>query len=425
MKHFKLACICHFLLCMCGIPWLNAQPNLEGSAQRLRSNVISISVLPSNDATYRNGFGFITGVNKNTVYAVTAAHNIYGNEFQSLPNEPKQIEVKFYLGPKVKAVCVKYWKNDDLALLEIQTPTAIKWQPKSLGIKTKIKQEITFIGRNQEWQIPAEGYITQIDQYIINADNSYLEPGSSGAPLLNKMGIIGMIVRDDVQRCEALSLSRVNMLLRSEGPDYYQLEPSTELYNASPLNVIVQGGTGMSQVAVPANGIFPFTRALWTNPGLWGSLELMITRNIGVGISYEQNKCNKGFTDAFITNYHNIHFLSSTYGKVFVTLNQMIVPGRLDFFARGVYCKSFHNYELSAYEQEIDLIIVDNVNSQKFEVENNDWRGSLGARYIISKNLGLTMSYERGQLKGELDNRILEKEIIYHQQFYLALQVKF
>lgn len=420
----KISLPIHFLLLLI-IPFqIIAQPSLNGNAKRLRTNVVSIDVTPSNDPTSRNGFGFITGENGSVLYIVTAAHNIFGAEFETSPNQPLQIEVGLYESEKVKAICVQHWKKDDLALLEINKPARFHWQKKAIGLQAKTKQAITFIGRNREWQIPAEGFITRLDRDVIYADNSYIEPGTSGAPLLNRMGIIGMIVRDDIQRCEAISLAQIRRLLRTEGPSYYNLEGASELFNASNGDVYIFGGVESKRVGVPAYGVYPYTRVFTTSPSLYGGLELMALKNLGLGFIIEKNTITKVIEDQFFQNYFNAHTLQSSYLKCFISLNQLIIPGRLDVWTRCIYSFSEQNYELEVFEQDFDLIKIDVNQAKKFKVENQSLRAAAGLRIIVSKNLSGFFSFEYAFENMPLKRSSLETDVYYGHQAQIGIAFK-
>lgn len=404
---------------------ISAQPTLEGNAKRLKINVVAITVQSYDDPSPRTGFGFITGENQNVLAIITAAHNIFGDEYiQTQPNAPTKIQVSFFSGEKMEAVYIKHWKKEDLALLEVQKPVKFHWQKKSLGLKAIPRQQITFIGRNQEWQVPAAGFITRIDNDIIYADNSYIEPGTSGAPLLNRMGIIGMIVRDDIQRCEAISLSLIHRLLRSEGPYYYNLDSSNDAFNSSSGDVIVSSGLGVTRFGVPALGFEPYSRPINSSPGIWGQVNLMITRNFGLSVSHEKYKINKDIQFDFSPDIWNRHILNSTFTKFFLIANQTILPGRLDLYATGGYVVSKHDYEFYFYTRDYDLFLFNQDLEQIFTHESADWRAALGLRLNLTRHLLLKLSFESGFGKNPLVYGSYEGKINYRNQAFAGLSFK-
>lgn len=156
------------------------------------------------------GFAMITGYSGNRMYLVTAKH-VVEREYDR--SDRPIVQVQFFKSTKVIFASVfKVSPSYDIAVLEIEIPTEPKWNPNCLGSIPVPEQVVSFIGRNGTWYSPGrlfQGNIYQIDGDYIDVDITSIEAGSSGAPLLNDNGIIGMIIGDEGNRSTAIAIDRI------------------------------------------------------------------------------------------------------------------------------------------------------------------------------------------------------------------------
>ncbi|NBC06429.1 MAG: trypsin-like serine protease, partial [Bacteroidetes bacterium] len=160
-------------------------------AETLRSNVAAVEATLA-DGSPQYGFAFITGVRNGKLYLATARHVVedggYGN------SEP-EVRVQFYQELDWQGARVIRSNRDfDIAVLEVALPPGLQWEPVCLGLAPGRGQTVSFVGRNGQWYVPvgpALGAINAVRDDRIYADINSIQPGTSGAPLLNEDGIIG------------------------------------------------------------------------------------------------------------------------------------------------------------------------------------------------------------------------------------------
>ena len=164
-------------------------------ALELRNNVVAI------ESKTNPGFGVITGENSGKLYIATTAHII-------APDTPA-ITIKFYDNyTSFEATLLKTYDQFDLALLEVDKPRGFSWKQDCLG-KARVGDMVSFIGRNGIWYVArgsALGTINKQGRNHLDLDITSVEPGTSGAPIINESGIVGMILSDDNSRIEALKM---------------------------------------------------------------------------------------------------------------------------------------------------------------------------------------------------------------------------
>jgi hypothetical protein len=182
-------------------------------AESLKGNVVRIKA-QLGDHT-ENGFGFIVGERSGNLYIVTANHVVYPSD----PGEaaPKTVKVEFFdhQGEPFEATVLgTHDTAHDLAVLTIPPPTAFQWTKACLGRAEEPKRstDVWFIGKGQEWYVPtAAGHVANdeiIDGEIL-LDAMQIVPGSSGGPLLDSTGIVGIILRDSAENATALEIKYV------------------------------------------------------------------------------------------------------------------------------------------------------------------------------------------------------------------------
>ncbi len=191
-------------------------PGQYSVAESLTNNVVAIST-SFDDGHKEYGFGFVTGTRGQSLYIVTAAHVVSdADEYSTTQSIKLQFESE--LG-SFDATLVRKNTNYDVALLEVPKPPNYRWQQNCLAIPG-IGQRVAFIGRERRWYIPpapVQGAISEIRDNQLSVDIISIRPGTSGAPLVNEQGIIGLIIADEGSTAEAIDIEYVRDLITDFG----------------------------------------------------------------------------------------------------------------------------------------------------------------------------------------------------------------
>jgi hypothetical protein len=188
-----------------------SSPNTNSPEYEMSKRIIDIvvRVKASLHDEMISGFGFVVGERDNgRLLIVTCNHLV-----RKFGESAEEINVMFRGSGKWKPSELlegHYIKPHDFAVLEVQKPLNYAWEKECMspvyesmkGVKAK------FIGRENQWWIPQSDLIinsTVPDKNsIIDVETNLVKPGSSGAPLITRDGIIGMILSDS-----AAGISRV------------------------------------------------------------------------------------------------------------------------------------------------------------------------------------------------------------------------
>ena len=195
-------------------------------AEALRPNVAAVEATLA-DGSPQYGFAFITGVRNGKLYLATARHVVEGDGYGS---GESAVRVQFYQELDwLPARVIRSNRAFDIAVLEVAAPTSLQWESVCLGLAPARGQTVSFIGRNGQWYVPlgpALGAINAVRDDRIIADINSIQPGTSGAPLLNEEGIIGLIVEDEGNRAVAVGIERVQEVVTEAGryPYLFTLE---------------------------------------------------------------------------------------------------------------------------------------------------------------------------------------------------------
>ncbi len=212
------------------IPLLVASISLSAQTKRAESllpNVVTIS------AAGQQGFGFITGSRYDKLFVVTAAHIVRDATTENLP-----IEIKLYddYNRYTGRIIRNYSPEQDIALLEISKPKYFSWSKACLG-QVRIGEDVGFIGRNGNWYIPrgrALGTINSFEQDQIIVDITSVTIGTSGAPLIAKSGIVGMIISADDVEVRAISVDQLRTTLTEEYQYFFAITATDGVGSSSP-----------------------------------------------------------------------------------------------------------------------------------------------------------------------------------------------
>jgi len=184
---------------------------------RFRNNVLQLTVILSNKEVM-NGFGFVVGERDGILYVVTAQHVVFSDD----PDvKTKEVWARFYenRGKSYKAKLLDLsYPLLDMALLEIPKPSEnYKWERKYFYPHPKRNDRVWFIGRNRDWYIPTDKGTGNISKppfmNEIHAEIFTVQPGTSGAPLLTKEGIVGMIIEDSGYDAVAVNIDTIKQVI--------------------------------------------------------------------------------------------------------------------------------------------------------------------------------------------------------------------
>jgi hypothetical protein len=195
-----------------------AQASGSEVAESLRRNVVRIEA-KLGDHT-ENGFGFIVGERSDSLYIITANHVVSPLE----PGEtaPKTVQVEFfeYQGQSFEArVLTTHDVTRDLAVLTVPRPAQdFQWTKQCLGRAAQPARatEVWSIGKSQRWEVPVNPGRVAGEETTgggIRLESMSIVPGCSGGPLLDSLGIVGIVLRDSADSSSALPIDAVKAFL--------------------------------------------------------------------------------------------------------------------------------------------------------------------------------------------------------------------
>ena len=170
------------------------------------------------------GFGFIVGEDHGVLSIVTADHVVTAQS----PGSDRSVSVYFHSKPPVRLVLdnatVASSRKLDLALLQVNRPGGLDWQPQAACSQFQRADRVWWIGRDGQWDVPLDDEAGRLKSSQPNAENDHIEfsalgvkHGVSGAPLIGGKGILGMVVVDDTNAAEALSIERIQRFVAQHG----------------------------------------------------------------------------------------------------------------------------------------------------------------------------------------------------------------
>ncbi|RWX46723.1 Trypsin-like peptidase domain-containing protein [Candidatus Electrothrix aarhusensis] len=177
-----------------------------------------------------SGFGFIVGERYDQFYIVTANHVVRRD---SPDNITKKVLLHFSWDPGGKGYTAELlytmYGPLDLALLRIDKTKIngaerISWEGRKWCRRWQREEEAWFIGRERKWYIPPDGRAgilvrTEPDlRGFVQIDINTVQPGTSGAPLFIKNGLIGMIISDSPGATQAVHIDYIRRFVSIENP---------------------------------------------------------------------------------------------------------------------------------------------------------------------------------------------------------------
>jgi formylglycine-generating enzyme required for sulfatase activity len=171
-----------------------------------------------------DGFGFIVGQDHGVLSIVTAKHVVTADNpssdslvrvyFHSNPSEPINVDISTVVTPKAL----------DLALLQVNRPGGLDWQPQPACNQFQRNDKVWWVGRDKQWDVPLDNEAGLLKDSKPNADSDHIEfsalgvkHGVSGAPLIGSTGILGMVVVDNTNAAEALPVARIQPFVAQHG----------------------------------------------------------------------------------------------------------------------------------------------------------------------------------------------------------------
>jgi hypothetical protein len=195
-----------------------AELDVINVAEMMRHNVVTLDVELENNPR-EQGFGWIIGQDEKQLFIVTADHVVRGEDRM---DSPKAIDVRLFDDPtdthSATLSQASSLNNYDIAVVTIPLPNRQPWLYASMSDEIQIDMPVSFVGKSTEWSIPERAGIISAkasnDQiadegFDFVAQKLALDVGTSGAPLISKNGIVGMIVTHSIEGTGIVSIEKI------------------------------------------------------------------------------------------------------------------------------------------------------------------------------------------------------------------------
>jgi len=167
-----------------------------------------------------DGFGFVVGVQNDSIFIITPKHVIDG--VHPSPGQSAEIKVYFH-HEKFESLSAEVVARDglDMALLRVIKTKSFSFDPQSVCTRFKRSDPVWWIGQDRKWGVPLDKYAGQLTvnepdtKDLIEFIAPTIEAGVSGAPLIGKQGIIGMVIEDAPPTAYALDIDKIRRFARS------------------------------------------------------------------------------------------------------------------------------------------------------------------------------------------------------------------
>ncbi len=187
----------------------------EALANDLKNNVVRI-VSRSSDGSPRSGFGFVVGERFGLIYIVTADHVV--RDSAPTPSAPGlyffKDQGKEYRGDLLATRLPP--GSGDVAVIRTQPPPGFSWRRDVLArVSPRRGDDVWFIGLGEQWFVPARpGAVGSVEPSTIRFEQLSVRYGTSGAPLIARTGIVGLVVRDADVYAEATPIEVIDRAIR-------------------------------------------------------------------------------------------------------------------------------------------------------------------------------------------------------------------
>jgi sulfatase modifying factor 1 len=206
--------ILFLIIFSCLLPGIAGAVPQEGD--RLTAPYLSGTVRVRTDS--EEGFGFIVGERAGDLYIVTAAHVVE----EKAPGRPIQVRLYFYVD-QAKGVPAEVLLREpylDAALLRVTRPPRVEWSPRSYCTPPFERgEQVWFIGRDRGWYVPLDYEAGRLPwpepdfRGRIPLSIGSVKRGTSGAPLIGRRGLIGMITDDAGVNASALAIRNLRLFV--------------------------------------------------------------------------------------------------------------------------------------------------------------------------------------------------------------------
>ncbi len=200
-------------------------------AKSLLPNVASVSATINN--VTGKGFAIIIGESSDKYYFATADHVVRG---RSPRDKTQKISVQFYQAEALKFVAELHSVSDrkaDVAFFTVRKhqnsmqldtnqdrPPLVLFRWDAMGgvENDQIGQPVSSIGANTKWQyISGTAKVASQATPFYYVGNLEVDKGSSGSPLLDKHGIIGLLSEHDANTTKVVSLAHIKAVAERYG----------------------------------------------------------------------------------------------------------------------------------------------------------------------------------------------------------------
>lgn len=185
--------------------------------EKYKNNVVQLTVGNS------SGFGFVIGSGSNNLYIITAKHVV-----EEKSPGGANISVRYYVDQgnthNAELMNIAKFNFDAAVIVASKYPEGLNWQKEYYCPKFKQGEKVWYIGRKKDWSVAEAGVITskETEQGLMTLGNSSIHRGTSGAPLITRNGIVGLITNASGSKAKALNIKAIQVAV-SEWGKYWQL----------------------------------------------------------------------------------------------------------------------------------------------------------------------------------------------------------
>lgn len=264
------------------------------------SNVVKLTTILENNKPVP-GFGIIIYEIDGFLYVVTAEHVVVPDK------KRKRIKANFYMkiGDK-DADLIGFDPDLGLALLKIEKPKRFVWEFRNVIKKAEIGDRVRIIGREGKWIISSlefAGRISEVTLNSITADDLYgAAIGTSGGPLINDDGLIGMVTEAETEgsRVYAIPID----LIRKKAMEWLKIEDQ----NFSDLPIVFIGLNARGLIST-----LSLFETIYRNPkglGLGPFFEMAFSKKLGFRIEGAYGNISSGTEAGYSADFRfrNIHY---------------------------------------------------------------------------------------------------------------------
>jgi hypothetical protein len=194
---------------------------LQGLSQ-LESNPFFVNRLPyivkiQADFPYEDkypGFGFVVSLNEQNVYIVTASHVVHPPKIRRTAPE---IKISWYKDSiSQKAQVIQLDTMLDIALLRVPNQTKLDWHYHYRYTQIEEGDSARVVGLGGQWERPSHNnlaVVTEKTDTLLKISFDRVTGGSSGGPIVNQEGVIGMIIKDNGNGTDIVEVLPISVIM--------------------------------------------------------------------------------------------------------------------------------------------------------------------------------------------------------------------